>query len=214
MSIDRQLAQAKCHDLRDALELTVALAAGISTRIYDLERRTKAPSSPEHRARARRRDELLQTQPLPPADLAAISDARSRLEAFCPYETESVPRDLPRTMDDAVALDYLLAFVPRTLAKIRLCEASLPERRGTLERIWAASTLSRLAIPRLHDEVDSVRAWMKDGYGSPAPGSKIHNDLKDPNKRRQQEAICEALPADLRRIEMAMPPSFLNRFVR
>lgn len=214
MTLDRQTAEARCHEMRDALELMVALATGNGKRATELERRTKAPSPPEHRARARRRDELLQTQVLPAADRAAINDARSRLEAFCPYEKESVPRDLPRAADDAVALDYLLAFTPRTLAKLRLCEVSLPERHGVLERSWAASPLSRLAIPRLLEAVEPVRAWMKEGLGPPIPGSKLDSDLKDPQKRRQHEAICDALPADLRRIEAALPRSFLQKFSR
>ncbi len=214
MTLDRQMAEARCHELRDALELMVALATGHAARAAEIERRTKAPHSPDHRAQVGRREELLQSQALPAADRAAINDARSRLEAFCPYEKEPVPRDLPRAVDDAMALDYLLAFAPRTLAKLRLCEVFLPERRGLLERTWAGSTLSRLVIPRLRDAVDPVRAWMKEDLGPPAPGSKPAIDLTDPNKRRQQEAICDALPSDLRRIEAALPPSFMQKFIR
>jgi hypothetical protein len=199
--------------LRDAIELMVVSASGDAARAAELEKRSKTPRTSEQEARASRR-RALQGHELPPEERAAVSEARIRQEAFCPYEKESVPRDLPRAGNDEMALDVLLAFAPRALAKMRLCEVLLPESRGMLERAWSASALSRLAIPRLREAVEPVRAWMTAGPGPPAPGSKLDNDLKDSRRRRQQEAICAALSADLQRIEAALPPSFLQKFVR
>ena len=212
IAYDKQLAAEKCRFVRDYIELTIAAGFGNAARAQEIEKRSRAPRSPEREATAKRRNEINASNKLTPEDQRAMSEARGRLEASCPYEKEGVPLQLPPAQDEAAARDMVLAFVPRALAKMRQCEVFYPERRGSLERAWSASVFSKLDMPELKASVEDVRAWMKEGFGTPAAGSRMERDLKDPEKNRMQATLCDM--RDLQRIEAAIPAAFLAKYRR
>ena len=210
MAHDRRLAQERCRALRDYTELTVADRVGDTARAKELDRRSRSRPDPATEELNRRYIALVKDGKYSAMELALIRQSRERLEAACPYEKEDVPREIPPAQDDGAARDYVRYLVPRTLAKMRICEVMFPERVGILERTWAASRLSRLDMPEIADAVRDVRGWMRDIVESPVPASRRRTARGDPRDLRRLAAQCEALPGDLRRIEAALPSAFLS----
>jgi hypothetical protein len=215
IAIDKSLAGERCQKSRDYTELIIASGFGNAARAAEIQKRFEAPRTPERQALAKERNAMNSGSiKFSEEDTQAISESRSRLESFCPYVKEGVPLPLPPVKDEAMARDFVVALAPRALAKMRQCEMFYPERQGSLERAWAASSLSKLDIAELRAAADEVRAWMKNGFGTPAPGSKLAQDLKDPEKSRMQAMICEMAWGDLQRIEAALPAGFVAKYRR
>jgi hypothetical protein len=133
-------------------------------------------------------------------------DQKALRESSCPYGKEGVPPDIPR-IDEAMAREAVLVYVPRTLMKLRVCEVGLPERRGSLEKAWGESWLSRIDLPELRPLVEEVRGWLaKDLASLPAP-------KPGPNDA-QNRANCDRELRSLKRVESALPPGFVAKYRR
>lgn len=209
--LDRKLAPERCEKQRDALELLIASGAGNAARAAEIEKRMKAPRNAEREALAKRHNALLSGRSFSEAERNALVQSRTREDAFCPWGKEDVPPQIPPAKSHAEAREYALVFTPRLLANWRQCEIFFPERKGQLEAAWKASVLSRLDLPELQRSADSVRAWLKDGVGPIPPDSKLGRDLRDPQKSKGQTDFCNRLPADLKRIEAALPADFVAK---
>jgi hypothetical protein len=214
IAIDKSLAGEQCEQLRDYTELVIATGFGNAAKAAEAQRRFGATHTPERKALAKERDAMYASIKFSAEDQKAMSESRLRLFSFCPYAKEGVPLPLPPVKDEAAARDFVISLAPRALAKMRQCELFYPERQGSLERAWAASSLSKLDIAELRTAADEVRAWMKEGFGTPAPGSKLAQDLKDPEKSRMQAMICDMASGDLQRIEAALPAGFVPKYRR
>lgn len=209
VGLDRKLAPADCRKERDSLEAYIAGYAGNGARVSEIERRVKTVSAEESALRKRRAD-LLHAGALSDVDLRAVAAAREKVRELCPWmnaKDGSVPRDLPpaRSLDDARF--YVNVLVPLVLVQWRMCEVSEPQRKGELERGWAASRLSKLEAPEMQATVADVRGWMKEGYDTTHPDSLLAKRKESPNPVAND--LCGSA-ADLKRIEGALPAGFLK----
>ncbi|APV48650.1 hypothetical protein BWI17_02485 [Betaproteobacteria bacterium GR16-43] len=212
IALQKARAPEKCRQARDYTEMMiVGNFAGGAARMEEIEKRSREPRTPEREAQAKRMNELGKMKPTP-EDSQALMESAGRWEAFCPYGKEGVPVEpLPPIKDTAMARDAVLAYVPRTLMKLRQCEVFFPERRGAVEKAWANSAFSKLAMPELQAPVNEVRGWLKEDLGAPLPGSRLERQMKDAHTKNMQMAECDRTERDLARVEAAMPSGFLKK---
>jgi hypothetical protein len=211
IAIGKSLAAENCQQLRDYAELIIATGFGNAAKATAAQNRFMA-LTPERKVLEKERDAIYKASvKFSAEDQKAMSESSMRLASLCPYAKEGVPLPLPPVKDEAMARDFVVGMAPRALAKMRQCELFYPERQGSLERAWAASSLSKLDIAELRAAADEVRAWMKDGFGTPAPGSRLAQQLKDPENSRMQVMICDMAFGDLQRIEAALPAGFVAK---
>jgi len=211
IALQKSMAAEKCQEVRGYMEMMIVGSyPGGAARMQEIEKRSRAPRTPEREAQQKRFNELGKMKPTP-EDTQAIMEVAGKLESYCPYGKEGVPLQIPPITDDAMARDAVLVYVPRTLMKLRQCEIFFPERRGVVEKAWTTSVFSKLAIPELQPPVDEVRAWLKGGLGDPLPGSMADRQMKDPNMKSMSAGSCDRSERDLARVEAALPPSFLAK---
>lgn len=212
IALQKAGAPEKCRQTRDYMEMViVGNFAGGAARSQEIGKRITEPRSPEREAQAKRLNELGKMK-ASPEDTQALLQSGIKLESACPFGKEGVPMPLPPIRDDAAARDAVLAYVPRTLMKLRQCEVFFPARRGAVEKAWTQSVFSKLAMPELQAPVNEVRGWLKDDLGAPLPGSMLERQLKQAGAKDMQVAMCDQSERDLARVEAALPATFVARY--
>lgn len=209
-AIDEKLAPSACAETKLYFEWLVIAGIGDAARAKDLEARMSTSKRlPEIEALTKRKTELLRGAQFPVTGHEAYFKSKARRDTFCPWRKLEVPYDLPPAQGAAQAREYALAIVPNFLVGWRLCEIYFPERRGQMEAAWAMSPLAKVELPEFKKVIGEVRAWLAQGIAAPAPGSTVDRGLKDPVQRSTELRQCDAMPANLKRIEKAFPGNWL-----
>ncbi|QJR15759.1 hypothetical protein [Usitatibacter palustris] len=203
VAVEKKAADADCRGMLVGIEFLIASMAGDAAREADARRRSMAPD-PEAVALRKRRAELLNdVSKIPKEDVDAVMSHRETTKEACPWQR--VHQGVPKTLRPAPSADQArqmaMRYVPLVLARGRACEALDAKRKGEIDRAWAASRFSKLALPEMQAQAREALAWMRYDLA-----------IKPDSKYAKPEAAASYCTGaeDLKRLEAAMPAGFLK----